>query len=367
MRGFLRKSTLSSLCTVLLLGCGAQQQLASGAAVPDSVAYACTPVLVPGPDQEGLIEHFAPGPDGLMAWTTTGAAAMIGSAMDSAVQVGRAGEGPGEFTFIDQIGWSGDTVWATDPVLERVQYFDREGHLLSGHRIPAGGGWRRTPDGRFLAIGTKPAQASGWDLLRMAGDSTTPVADSVYHFPGPEPVVIRRPVTGGVTVPMPDPFLPTARAAAASDASHFCSSEPLDDDATRIRCVDDRGSVTFDSVLVLDPNPLTDATWNQVIHFYTSRDSTYRPALEALFTRPASLPRVTDLQVDRDGALWLNRSWRSDSVQHWLRLTAAGALRDTLVVTHGLIAALSGDTLWRKSSDEDGLQSIERCVARTVR
>ena len=339
------------------------QEVTGGGAVADSLAYACTPVVVPGPDDEGVIEHFAPGPDGLMAWTTTGTALMIGPTTASAVQAGREGEGPGEFTFIDQIGWSGDTVWATDLALARVQYFDADGHLLGGHRIPSGGGWRRAGDGSFLAIGTKPAQASGWDLLRMTGDSGAPAVDSIYHFAGPEPAIIRRPIAGGQTIPMLDPFIATARAAAAPDGSRFCSSEPVADGTTGIRCVNAAGEVVRDTLLNLAPLPLDDATWHQAIAFYAGRDSTLRPALEQLFSHPATLPPVTDLQLDPNGGMWLNRSWRSDSVQHWLRLNSDGTLRDTLLLT-GRIAHLSGDTLWRKSSDTDGIESVERCVAR---
>src|SRR5690606_907117 len=104
--------------------------------------------------------------------------------------------------------------------------------------------------------------------------------------------------------------------------------------------------------------------WDRVIRFYTRRDSTQRVAMEALFTRPATLPRVTDIGVDRDGSLWLYRGWAGDSVQNWLRLTAEGVTRGTMLLTRGHIAHVSGDTLWRAWSDRDGMQSVERCVAR---
>ena len=353
---------LRTICLIvpLVIACGATDA-PRGLAVADTTAYACTPVLVPGPDDEGLIEQFAAGPDGLMAWTTDAATLMVGTAMDQATQVGREGEGPGEFTFIDQIGWSGDTLWATDMMLVRIQYFGPDGGFLDSHPIPAGSGWRRATDGSLMSIGSRAAQAGGWGLLTMSGDSATPTSDTVFHFPGPDPTVIRRPVGEGVSVPMHDPFIATARVGASSDAMHYCGSEPLDGDRVRIRCVDARGQVTADTVLSLAPIPLSDAIWNRVIDFYTRRNPSLRSEIEALFSRPASLPRVTDVGVGTDGSIWLHRSWVGDSPQHWIRLGPDGTIRDTLLITSGSIAQVAGDTLWRRVSDEDGMQRVEKC------
>lgn len=352
--------------TLALIGCGAGAAVGP-LAIADSVAYACTAVLTPGADDEGVIANFAPGPNGLMAWTTGDTELRIGSTIDHSVKVGRAGEGPGEFTMIEQIGWSGDTLWATDLMQARIQYFDQNGKVLGGHRLPPGGGWRHTSDGEVIAIGSRPIGASGWSVLRMTGDSSAPTADTLFHFPGPDSRIVNLPLGDGSSMMTGDPFLPMAQVGAAVDGSLFCGSEPLEGDRTRIRCIDAAGTIIRDTVVTLSPVPLTDAIWTRVVDGYVRGEEARRPGIEAQFTRPASLPRVTALGVDRDGSLWIDRSWYGEPVQRWLRLAPDGSPRDTLVLTRGYIAYLSGDTLWRNWSDGDGMQSVERCVTRNRR
>lgn len=354
-----------SVVVVLIAGCGTSQQ-AAPAAVADSVALACTPVLVPGPDDAGTIGAFAPGPGGLMAWDDgmRRNTLMIGNSVNSAVTVGRSGEGPGEFGMIDRVGWSSDTVWATDLFQARVQFFDRNGALLDVRPLPSGAGWLRAPNGNFLAIGSRPIAAKGWSVLQVAGDSSAPTADTLFHFPGSGSEVITVPMAEGRSMITNQPFAPTAVVGAAEDGSRFCGSEPLEGDQVRIRCIDYHGAFLRDTVLALAPVPLDDSTWNHAVSRFVGKDESRRSRVETLFTRPKSIPLVTALGVDRDGALWIDRSNRGAPVQHFMRLTPGGALRDTLLLTRGYIATVSNDTLWRVSSDSNGMKSVERCVPR---
>lgn len=52
-------------------------------------------------------------------------------------RMGRAGEGPGEFSERGSLtfGVRGDTVWAYDMTIQRFTLFDREGGLQSARRI----------------------------------------------------------------------------------------------------------------------------------------------------------------------------------------------------------------------------------------
>jgi len=49
-------------------------------------------------------------------------------------EIGRAGEGPGEFSLLSSIGLLGDTLVASDRNLWRVSFFDTAGKLLETRR-----------------------------------------------------------------------------------------------------------------------------------------------------------------------------------------------------------------------------------------
>lgn len=51
--------------------------------------------------------------------------------------VGQEGEGPGEFMWMAQMGWVGDTLWVHDTRLSRVTRFMPDGTLLRTDRVPA--------------------------------------------------------------------------------------------------------------------------------------------------------------------------------------------------------------------------------------
>lgn len=50
--------------------------------------------------------------------------------------LGRAGEGPGEFRSVSRIGWHADTLWVIDSQLDRVTLFSRTGELIRTEPTP---------------------------------------------------------------------------------------------------------------------------------------------------------------------------------------------------------------------------------------
>ena len=81
--------------------------------------------LEPGPD--GLVYSIHRGEATIRRWTADGLAAGA---------VGRAGEGPGEFQFLIDMGFFGDSLWAWDFRAYGVSYFDLDGEFLGSVSPP---------------------------------------------------------------------------------------------------------------------------------------------------------------------------------------------------------------------------------------
>lgn len=96
-------------------------------AVEGDPEYVFGPVmgLEPGPD--GLIYSRHAGEGTIRRWTVDGRAAGT---------VGRAGEGPGEFEMLGNIGFFGDTLWAWDYGAYRASYFNLNGEFLGSVSPP---------------------------------------------------------------------------------------------------------------------------------------------------------------------------------------------------------------------------------------
>ncbi len=349
-----------------LVGCSSGDR-GEPLAVAEADALACEAVLTPGPDDDGRLSAVALGPEGLIAWTTDWDATevMVGRSQDQVISVGRSGSGPGEFLDIMRLGWSGDTLWTSDSRNARVQYFDRSGAYLGGTLTGGYDSWTPRPGGRFVTIGAKPIGMGKWALMARGSGGPEVPSDTVFVFPGPDVERVSIPMgNGGSILTTPD-FAPEAIVGFSDGGSRFCGTEPMPGNEVRLRCVDDRGTMLRDTVLTLSPMLLTDAQWDAAIAGYLVREGMTREAVAAVMPRPASLPLVTGMRVGPDGALWLLRSDRRDSLQRWLRYRPDGAVRDTLLVARGRsVAVLRGDTTWMISTDDNGMQSLERCLAK---
>jgi hypothetical protein len=88
--------------------------------------------------------------------------------------VGHRGQGPGEFEMVGRIGWRGDTLWVTDPLLGRVTRFSKTGAVYSSQAYQgphlAEGLRASSPDG-YLVDGTQ---------ILMPSASASAMAGGVY-------------------------------------------------------------------------------------------------------------------------------------------------------------------------------------------
>jgi 6-bladed beta-propeller len=93
------------------------------------------------------VSRLRQGPDGHLYVTEMGAFGVKGVLVFDQEghfirQIGRGGEGPGEFRQLASLGWHGDTLWVLDDALYRVSEFTLGGEFLGSWRFePLREGW----------------------------------------------------------------------------------------------------------------------------------------------------------------------------------------------------------------------------------
>lgn len=357
-----RPSTL--LVALLLAACGGDAPAL--AARQDTAALRCETILTPADEGGDGIGAVAPGPKGWLAWTPDrGSQRVLLRAPDGRITaVGRDGEGPGEFRHIYAAGWLGDSVWAGDYGSPRLQLFDTAGKLTRAVLFARPEGWIPTGGGRFAVIPGKPLADSVWWVLGTTEGSDR--VDTVARFTATPPERVTIPMGGGASILSTQPLAPDARLAWSPDGARWCGTEPgSGGDVVRLRCVGPDGTVLHDTALTLAGRPVTDTIYEHEIAGYL-RPSTRREDITAAIKRPALLPRVLGLLVDRSGAVWLRRSHAAEAEVRWLRFAADGAVRDTLVLPGDWrVRAVAHDTAWVVREDAEGGQTLQRCAPRS--
>ncbi len=100
-------------------------------------------------------------------------------------QIGRQGNGPGEFQRPRRLGWSGDSLWVVDWAASRVSFFDNTGGYLDSFRF----------EGPLLDISSRPTRPSV-----LFGDGTVLGVPSTGSRPSVASIPIHRMDRSGETL-----------------------------------------------------------------------------------------------------------------------------------------------------------------------
>lgn len=328
----------------------------AGSQTPSRVA--CDVVAQPSDSGGGRFVSVAEGPGGRLAWTDGRPTEfLVKDASGKVRTVGRSGGGPGEFSRVGMLGWLGDTVWAADVRVPRINFYSDSGRILGVATGTALVLWVPRPDGRLV----------GFPMIALGSPTQPPFAlvaqqpgalrrDTIKSFPNPP---VERYQIPGLASMAAQPFAFSATTAFSPDGSRFCSVRP-DGDEVRIECVDDRGRPVLDTSHKLSPRPLTDAVYDSVLAPYAARGR--GDVMRDLIKKPRNLPPVLWMMVDNDGGIWLQRSHRSEPMTILTRLRPDGSLRDELVIPKRYrILGTNGAAFWAATADADGLETLHRC------
>ena len=321
----------------------------------------CDPMVSPSDSGSGMIRTVAANGNGQLAWSDGRSGQfLVRDASGRTRVVGRQGSGPGEFQSVAATDWVGDTLWVSDGRLPRVQFFTDTGRLLRVATAILPGAWGPRPDGRLVGFANRDIALDLPWVLRGHRPGSARI-DTIAQFPLVPAERFGLPA-GGQLVPNPQPLIAETRVGASGSHHRFCAATPNSDNSIRLQCVDSNGAVMLERRIDLPMRPVSDAIYDSVVALFARAPGRTEADIRTRIKRPRFLPPVLAVLVDNSGGVWLRRTHSSESIERWARITATGAVRDSIALPPGYRALRpDGDDLWATSSDDDGLQTLHRC------
>lgn len=305
--------------------------------------------------------------------------------------VGRAGEGPGEFTNLTRIGWLGDTLWALDPGLRRVSLFspdleyarsfpqpigihdgtpspeeESEPNSVFVQAVLNGGDLRVTASFRPAR---RPAWAEGLDsgttaLMRIGVDG---LFRHILALRQPDPCVVSFAIgergSGSTRIPFCSRQLDTSWEG-GDDVVLVNVAEPVEANGSyRVTRIAASGDTVFSREFGYTPTTVTQSAIDSLSARMEQAYANLPSQARAAMPRPDPAPYFGPLRgllLGRDGSVWLEEHSLTPG-HHWLILDATGEPvgRVSVPANFRLMTAELG-TLWGLEADEDGLESIVR-------
>jgi hypothetical protein len=297
--------------------------------------------------------------------------------------MGRAGQGPGEFSGISSIGVVGDTIWAGDRVARRVTWFRTDGSVLrvvSADRMAAGGAPSR---------GSATPHLLGWSPpLAVFADATMLIRPAIGPINGTAPVPIYRTSSSGVVldtavvlqqsvglaaVPHPsepgrsiiidNPFAAGQWAAVSVDGRRIAIVGPdfaPNAFTIHLRVMGGRGEPVLDRRYPFAREPIPAREVDSVVSATVARvpgltAATVRQAMQV----PLGRQPVTGLLVDRDGSVWIRGPGVASGVT-WTIVSPGGELAFTVREPRGARLVALDRGLWAVVRDASDVESLVR-------
>ncbi|HEX7241808.1 MAG TPA: 6-bladed beta-propeller [Longimicrobiaceae bacterium] len=308
-------------------------------------------------------------------------------------EIGRSGEGPGEFEWQSGMGWRGDTLWVADGAQARISLFRPDGRFVRSLTFVRAGpltGGRPNVPGDLLADGSVLGSWRAYLSVLAAG----PVSEPLVRFtPRGEPIGVLARVerrnefvqlrSGNSRTYFAQPFADSPMWAVAPDGSALVVVTR--DAATSggqarftVRKVHFSGRTAFARAYRYVPKPLPSAAVERVVdehvgglsnaRFRTPPEGAARRSIRRALYLPKHLTPVTGLVLGRDGTIWLRREEDGRPTVGWIVLDPAGNVVARLSLPAKLDVRYADRTqLWGVELDEMDVPTLARFRVAPVR
>ena len=297
--------------------------------------------------------------------------------------IGRRGQGPGEFERIGGIGSIGDTIWAGDPTLRRLTYFDLAGNVLGTTRVDSAPVimpgvatqsrfvWSPPrllyPDGRALIsplTTTGPADTLGNVNLNPIWRTTRSgrVLDTVAILRRENAAIGMRSTDGARTTVLLNPFPQRHQFGVSPDGRRFAlasaSYDGRDAWTYEVRLLGEERQTIYTRRFPFARVPVPARVVDSIVAAFAARLPAYQGFREALPVPPSYSP-VTRLMVATDGAVWI-RGRDEPAGALWTILDPRGEPVASVREPAGTRFIDLDRGLWAIERDADDVESIVR-------
>jgi hypothetical protein len=277
-------------------------------------------------------------------------------------QIGRQGQGPGEFSRPIAGAWQGDSLWIWDSGQGRLTWLDARGRLLRSEGGRAAGVVHPLSDGTWLRFPARSLDDTAAAIELIGRDRSTSRRILTYSWPRAPALNIP---LGGASIVGIQPFAARATISVDPATSDLLLIEPTRiSGVSRFRRVTPTGRQLVERRLTLPIQLLTDAHFDAAIESWREGGAgPHRSVPEAVLRkaihRPRYLPTVRGQVVATDGSLWLQAGPETASRTTWIVLDGRGLTVGQVTGPPRVrLLAVSGAKVIGASTDELGIVSL---------
>jgi hypothetical protein len=297
-------------------------------------------------------------------------------------QVGREGQGPGEFTGMGRMGWVHDTLWVFDPSQQRLTLISPErAFVRTVSNLPDAVRPMTADAGRFpefpnaYLYGVRP----DWSLWMLAGLDVNQVVpepfrgrlsmvqaslegeilDMILQLPPDEAANLG--TAGGESAGLPFGNRPGFAVAADSRLAAYAMASLEGEDAGTfaLSVFGATGAEAFTRRYEFDAEPIPTAVADSTLDALASRMTS--PDLADAIRR-SPVPRfyspITELLIGIDGTLWVQMRDTAEGRPYYVAAADGTPLGTLLVPRNTRIGAAERNRIWAIVRDDLGVESL---------